>query len=340
MIYDEVIQSVVGLGAERLGLNGEIELKRSDVLDHELSTILRLVLCDASLEKTVFVKLSKLGDARNFIMWGPDLAEEYRALSVLQVKLSEKKFLSVARPIAYLAKHQALVTEEIEGKSVHDLFLHETRHFRIPTVDQDITGVAWLSGEWLREFHEVTLADERSFDLEPSIRYVDVRLKKLEEIKAKGIDREFSRNLLKMLDSLRLRIDQDELVIAGCHNDYCPHNLMLSEGRELFVYDFASYGKGPVLFDILRFWNELDGLGQEPLHSRRVASRLQESFLSGYGAAIDMQAPAVKFMLCLYKVSKLLSSSLRGVGRVGALKNGAALYRHDYRWITTKVMSP
>jgi len=192
-----------------------------------------------------------------------------------------------------------------------------------------------LAGEWLREFQSLTRQSSREFNLERLVGYCDARFYVLISDARTGIDEPFR---ARFEAALRRRHQENKAkldLITGCHHDYSPHNIIAARDR-ISVIDFGEFNYDCYLYDVCRFWFQLECMKSSPLFRTARVAGLQATFLSAFGA-IDPKDPAFQLILSRYYLARLATLVRNGL-RPG-LKTWVdrRLYRNCVAWLRAQV---
>jgi hypothetical protein len=98
--------------------------------------------------------------------------------------------------------------------------------------------------------------------------------------------------------------------MVGRHNDFSPHHVFVSKGR-ISVIDFGFFDHGSHLYDVCRFWFQLERLKLSPLCRAGVLDRLQESFFAGYGRSREACGPGFELVASRYFLTHLAGLNAR-----------------------------
>lgn len=240
---------------------------------------------------------------------------EYRALRELSEHFGPHGTWSVPRAVAVDAAERMLLTEAVPGVVLKDLIGRFAKRTSFGRRQRDLEEYCAMSGRWLRQFQSITCRGQGSFNHEGLRDYCARRLETLAHDERSGIDAAFASRFLDYLQracgSLGDRTDR----IVGRHNDFSPHNILV-EGKHLSVIDFGFFDHDSYLYDVGKFWFQLECMKASPLYSQQTIERLQASFLSGYGDGIDTADPAFQLVASRYFLTRLVTMRKEGM-RVG-----------------------
>jgi len=328
MNYKDIINTLITDYKDTLEINGEIKYTIEKTYNRELSNVAKVILYNSQYSKSVYIKVSP--DLHR-VMWGSYIENENQILQSIR-KSQTLISTNVPKIIAYFPEEHTLITEEVPGVDLTDKLVESMSYqslFSAKNCDKAIVN----TGEWLREFHQFTSIRQEYFDLEPALIWIERRLRVLIDHNAPGADENFYHNILNYLHSLKNEIDKGPVLISGSHADFCPHNVLVDDSLRVTVIDFASYSRGPVLYDVIRFCNELDNLGYQFRNSSKKSNNLKRVFLESYGNDIDWSSPLVKFITCQFKVAKLLAAYYSKLGYIKFWSNGQIPYYKNLSYL-------
>ena len=126
--------------------------------------------------------------------------------------------------------------------------------------------------------------------------------------------------------------DAKRLRVAGRHNDYAPHNMIVGDGT-LTLLDFGFFDHDSVVYDLCRFWSHLEQMKMGLLARVSAMATYQSRFLEGYGSPVDTEAPLFRIIRCRSVVASMLTLAENG-GRLLSLRPEAGrIYRRQRAWL-------
>ncbi len=331
MNYDDIVVNFVKQCNKEIGLGENVNFKILSVRDRVLSTVMLVLFFNDSENKHLYIKAYEKQEA---IMWSGDLEKEFSILEALASDTVYGLADSVPIPLAKLKDNSAFLMSEVQGHSTAQLLNRATFIPNVLSNVREMNDVMFGTGSWLTRYHNLSTPLNLTFDFSTSVEWVEDRLVKLKNEGAVEISQEFHHNLLGKLNTIRTDIETKLFMTAKLHGDFCPHNIITKSNYGISVIDFAMSTKGPILFDILRFWNELDQIGIDPLHSGFRVKQLKKCFLAGYDIPIDFKSPAVRLILCQFKIGKLL-----GYFRAKPSLNSKWMYSKNLAWIKREILN-
>ena len=288
-------------------------IRTLEPLDCAYSSVSRIEIECERERRVLYLKHIKLVDID-----GAEAARrvtvEFRTLSELSDHFRPHAAWRVPRPVAVDPAERMLLTEQVPGVVLKDLIGRSAKRTAFGYGHEVMEEYCAMSGRWLRQFQSFTAQAEGSFNHEGLREYCAQRLDTLVLDKDSGIDAAFKRRFLDYLqraqESLGARPDR----IVGRHNDFSPHNILV-EGERLSVIDFGFFDHDSYLYDVGKFWFQLECMKASPLFSARTIERLQTSFLSGYGGSVDTGDPAFQLVVGRYFLTRLATMRKEGMRR-------------------------
>jgi len=298
------------------------------------STITRLELACDGLSKVVYLKRVKTDRISN------DVAEkrvlvEYQTLVQLYEHFRSHRTWGIARPVAVFPQAHALVTEEVPGIQLMDLIGRFAKRYLFGQRLNILEKYCALAGAWLREFQSFTSQGTGQFNIQGLIDYCGERLDSLIGDRDSGVDQAFKADFLAYLHEQHKALGGRNDSIVGRHNDFSPHNIIV-DGNRLSVIDFGFFDHDSYLYDVCKFWFQLECMKVSPLFSTSAINRLQRSFLQGYGKSVDPRDPVFQMVASRYFVTRLVTMSKEGVrsGPWGWIDRKS--YKWCLRWLTER----
>jgi len=263
----------------------------------------------------VYVK-QPIEDRHNRGLLHGRLETEFHIMKRLSGALSADEGLHVVAPIALLAEQCALVTLETAGPTLQTLVTKATRYGAAPGRRDALRRAMVFAGTWLTNFQHTTATGKSEFDTDGLLEYCGLRLHLLSRHPGSGVDAHTCDRLMQGLEALVRNVTPEESAIAGRHNDYAPHNIVVNEAG-IWVLDFSMYDEGPICYDVCNFWLKLEGLKASPMHSAEYVAALQSSFLSGYAGAVSPESAGFRAARCRFTLARMLTLlGERGRGRL------------------------
>jgi aminoglycoside phosphotransferase (APT) family kinase protein len=214
----------------------------------------------------------------------------------------------VVRPFGYYPGHLAIATVEIPGETLRE---HLSRYARrLPSLLRNrrrLSAHARLCGLWLRRFHDVTSRGAASFDADDLADYCRVRLALVDAKTRMPLGERVSARILARIREVASSAPAADNQVAGRHNDFASHNIVVDDRPGISVLDFSMFDHGSTYYDVCNFWLELEMLKSDPTYSPRTLSGLQRDFLDAYGS-IAPTHPLFALVRCRYTLNRLLTT--------------------------------
>ena len=256
------------------------------------------------------------------------LAHEFEALRAMS-RLMDGKHFSVARPIAYLEQHSALVTEAAPGVDLGSAIKERVRAFPRPRAIDELLRHCERCGEWLRVYHEATCVDGIKLSLEEMRDYVDARLEFLARQRVASFSADDRRLLLQAFDRLAEHVSDDQLGFVGIHGDYSPGNLIVSE-KKVVVIDFTMAEQGSRYHDIAHLYHHLRSIGENPRYDADATRELRRALARGFGDPDLAQQPLFRLFELQHAVCMMAP---KPGGSMAARLLELYLVRRRLRWL-------
>jgi len=304
------------------GCKAEPAVKRNRNITLPYSVVSRVELdCDGEV-KLVYVKRMKPGDVSR-----RRLLVEHQILEQLSAHFRGHQIFGVARPIGVFPEELTIVTEAAPGTSLNNLIARSARLCMLDGQQARLAEYCAAAGAWLREFQSLTCRGVGDFDIEGLIDYCDIRLDALAADGCAELDSTFKERFRNHLRRTHENAKALPTLVVGRHNDFSPHHIFVGK-RRISVIDFGFFDHGSHLYDVCRFWFQLERLKSSPLCRTRVVDRLQDSFFAGYGRSREACGPAFELVASQYFLTHL--ASLVGRHRHGAMRRW--MDHFSYRW--------
>jgi hypothetical protein len=235
------------------------------------------------------------------------IEEEYRATQVVYDAARDEQAMRAVRPIACLPEHRALVTEEVQGRSLRKLLVGRTR-----PVGGLEPIVAWV-GSWIRLYQRIGGVFPL-VELHRHREYVDTRLKGLE---GRIISPSHRRDALREFDALVAEIGSPVVPAAGIHADLTPDNVIVGDDGRVTVLDFTMVNVGPACHDLTHFYFHLELMAARAPERRVEFDLLERALLNGYDPTLSAQDPMFRLMLLQHAVCHIALLAERKVSMLG-----------------------
>ena len=267
------------------------------------SLVHRLEFAIGDDRKAVYVKLPR-DSGSNHAMYVARIREEAQLTREIWTTFPGTLETRTVEPIAYIEELQALVTAEAPGRSLLDVIGAGTR-LMLSRNTSRLGHLCYLAGRWLRGFHSIGYRIDRVGFRTSLKSYCNTRIDELVNHHASGVSADLA-NMLRanICDWLEQGFAATGASPVLCHNDYSPHNIIVSDSL-LHVIDFSFAGAGFPIFDVACFWHKLEDLKVSPFHSDRQVSDLQRTFVAAYERDATWSSAQARLGLIRLVLSKM-----------------------------------
>ena len=299
----ELQRLAVSVGKSIFG-DESVQLLDAKTLHNSSSRVHRLVFCVDGVPTTLFVKLPAITDkAGQFV---ERLRREYTVTMQVKAAMLSNPELDTVTPAGYIEGIDGLATWGVSGVVLEDL-INKTLRLNFRGKNEHLSKLAGLAGCWLQRFHSLNLLECDNSVFNNLIAYCANRLDELSRIEKSNISKNLAESLKRTISGwIEDMLAAPETKIILCHNDYSPHNIIVTtEG--ICVLDFSFAGPGVPAFDLACFWHKLQDLKSSPFVKKRKVEILQNRFLDAYGQRLDGSRPEVKLGLARLVLSKMLT---------------------------------
>lgn len=308
--HDLQLHELINELAEALSANecfsATPELVSCETQRNPYSFTSRLQFSGDNVTRSYYVKIPIIDENNQDVVFSR-LQSEFEHLKQFRGTFEKEAHLSVATPIAYFARYPALVTEEVRGRTLHDILVGQTRLIGRSHANYDIVDLCRLSGMWLSRFQTATALPRSHVNIDELQHYCEIRLDAMLRTPNPPIDNRFKSRFLSHLGEVGHSILPDDNTISLRHNDFAPHNI-IADHDSISVLDFTMCDAGETFYDIAAFWERLESFKSDPLHSSRKMRELQAAFLAGFGETIDMDSPGMRLGRSKFHLTQLVSS--------------------------------
>jgi hypothetical protein len=276
----------------------------------QFSTVQRLRIHTPTGTTTAYAKILKPYRDNPDELAGVErrLRREYNATAALYEALHQDAEIGAVRPIALLASHLALVTEEMPGRPFGDLLAEANQ------ATDALLAVARRVGAWTRIYQSlggpqgtVTLAERRT--------YLDNRLQKLEGRVISPAERHA---VLSTFDALAAQLGTPEVAAVPIHADLTPMNIIVGPNGRVAVLDFTMAKLGVIHHDVSHVYFHLEMMGARQ-RKREMMRDLQQALLAGFSPALSADDPLFRLMLMQHAVCHVVQLAARRIPVVDVL---------------------
>jgi hypothetical protein len=299
----ELLDQIVRESKRIFAIDGEVTVGKMDECSNPGSTTYRMELFLGEERHAIYVKTLIPGRGATEKI-KEDVLKEYEILCSLYDGFAGMPDISVVRPLAVFPEHRALATEEAPGPTLQHRLARATR----PWVSSNESGLAsrscFLAGKWLNKFQQLTDRGNSPFSADDIVDYCNTRLCDLVARPESGVNDSLQGKLSDCIGAMSRQAKQQENTIAGCHNDFAPHN-MIAQDDHLYVLDFGFFNYDSTIIDVCRFWHRLETFKADPLVSSRRITAYQQSFLLGYEHTVDRNTSAFRLAEIRFVLSSM-----------------------------------
>ena len=275
------------------------------------STVIRCEYAIGTTSKALFLKLpAENKDSKQTNNFIQQLKGELYLAEHVKSAFKATPELEVVSPAGYIDDINCFVTWEIQGDSLQDV-ISAGLLFKYRQDIPELVALSELCGKWLKHFHSLDLL-EGEIDLRQDIlSYCSNRISVLVRTNNSRVTKAFAEHLKQNISAwIDDALSSPEVRITLCHNDYSPHNIIVTE-KGICVLDFSYSSAGLPAFDLACFWHKMEDLKISLLRGRKGLEAIQNSFLYAYGVDFDLTRPDIKLgltRLILSKMTTLLNS--------------------------------
>ena len=327
----EILNRIVREGSRIFSTDGKVTVGKIDECCNPGSTTYRVELFLGEERHAIYVKVLVPGRGATERI-KEDVLKEYEVLCSLYEGFTGISDISVVRPVAVFPEYRALVTEEAPGPTLQHQLARATRPWASSSDSGKADRSCYLAGKWLNKFQQLTYKGNSPFSAGHIVDYCNVRLSDLAARPDSGVNDSLQKKLSDCIEAMSIQATQQENTVAGCHNDYAPHN-MIAQDNHLCVLDFGFFNYESTIYDVCRFWHRLETFKTDPLVSSSRITEYQESFLLGYEHTVDRNASAFRLAEVRFVLSSMCTL-LRGGSRSFVKRQvDLYVYRTYLRWL-------
>lgn len=323
-------EALIGRALEQAGLSfgcgSDAVLEEYREIPCPYSAVTRMRLSCDGTRRVVYLKRVKVDGigaaaARRRVML------EYETLGSLFEHFRLHAIGSVPRPLALFADECAILTEEAPGRVLMELIGRYAKRYRFGLQDDLLAQHCASAGAWLRDFQSFTAQGPAQFNFDGLMKYCEQRLNTLSALGAPGIDQRFIGCFRRYMEARHRETAAKPDKMVGRHNDFSPHNILVQAER-ICVIDFGFFDRDSYLYDLCKFWFQLECMKASPLYRKSTIERLQASFFAGYGDSLAENDPRFEMVASRYFITRLVTMAKEGMRR-GAR---AWIDRRSYAW--------
>lgn len=262
------------------------------------SRVLRLRIEAGDRTLSIFVKRyePRTGTAEEALRFRRYVVTEYsRTLLAAQCSTPST---GVARAIACLPDHFALVTEEAQGVGLDRLF-KRCAIVRTPSARENVCRALRQAARWLRAFQAgVPVVKTRMRDYR---NYLDIRLRELVGLRRPGFGEAERAAALSFFDIHHPRLTPADRALVPIHGDLCPTNILVRD-QGVTVLDLGMSGDGTRYQDLAHLCFHVELSGYRLSLGSNVVERLKRALLEEFEPGLTADAPLFRIMLLQHAV--------------------------------------
>jgi Ser/Thr protein kinase RdoA (MazF antagonist) len=209
-------------------------------------------------------------------------------------------------PLACLADHYALVTQEASGVTLARM-LRQLCVARTPSCYGTVLCALHRVGPWLREFQAGVPLGFDVADLRTSL---DVRLKRLVSQRRRSFTEASRLVVLDFHDTYAAQLTASDLRVVPLHADLCPSNILVRPDG-ITVLDLGSTCDGARYCDIAHLYMHLVFADRRFQFGPRLLGQMQRQLLESFEPELTPDAPLFRLMLLQHLACYLARISTR-----------------------------
>ena len=242
-------------------------------------------------QRRVYVKLARrqrmktLADAITNTTMRERAQIEYHLLMNIDdaTKRYAPKDMCAVRPLGYLPQWNAVVTEELQSRSLKSMMYSPSSLFHVQGPQQNFERAFSLAGSWLRLFHtQVGNCQLEIFDHTNMLRELD-RL-------FDGLAQHTTYDLRKVREVFQKRVHAQNgraIPVALIHGDYGAFNVFMTADGRVGALDVGETHRNMIYFDIGWFLadlriSRLQTLSWGHILKKETVRAYERAFLGGY----------------------------------------------------------
>lgn len=265
----------------RLNLGKDVRFELLSSFERKFSSQYVYNIAGGISPKQIYVKIFKNHYGKSEEALRAEISEEFQTYCFWFEKLSGYAHFTTFKPLFLDTNHKAIITEASPGVNLAHFLNSHARLF--PREPHWIRLLYYLrkSGELVRVFQSCYEGQE-TFNLDELWMDVEIRLNRLVKNARANFSEKDKTLVLKFYEEHLPAAQNEDLQCTYIHSDYIPANILV-DGDVLVLHDFKGLRTGHFLFDITRFYHQLELFAYKPIFLSRVIHQLQAAFLNGYG---------------------------------------------------------
>lgn len=300
------IDQLSAQASHALGWKDGAKLDEYKFRSNAYSQTLRLKLSYGSDQRVLWIKIPRARKDNSYLL-ETRINSEYKILKDLYTEYSEKSGIGVVKPVGVLNDPLALITEEAPGLTFNRLLAKDGRYPRVFWRAGYLADVTYRCGQWLRQFHDATRVNIDTGNWSSTFEYCEHRLQLLADHPKSDIDVPLAKKICEYLRTCIGDLCTVTNTVAGRHNDFAGHNIIVSKKGGISVLDFSMFDYDSVAFDYFSFIHKLETMRHDPAVPSKLVDELAAAFARGYGNTPSDLVMAKDIVLCRLTVAKLLT---------------------------------
>jgi hypothetical protein len=212
------------------------------------------------------------------------IVREFESLQTVRRCLPQQMCGTVPEPLMVLPDSRALVLQALAGRPLTAVLKWEANRLVGPLRRRRMTALGELTGSWLKQLHQATLAEPLHHDSAAFLDALEVRFAQCRRV---GVSDHAIDGLRRALAGASNRIEGRPIPAAARQGDFIPQNILV-DGARIGVVDFESFSESDSIYeDVGTFVSYLQALSAFPYYSQKALVRLASSFLHAYGLKGD-----------------------------------------------------
>ena len=255
--------------------------------------------------KGIFVKVLKNAYEKPTKDFEESIEDSYKLNSFWHEKINGLEEYRTFKPVYCSIPQHVIITEELLGSHLGDLVRSRLCYW--PPEKRILQFETYMekAGRFLR-LAQGFACDREPIDLGAFVEDIDIRLKLLVSHSRSGFSAKDRQGVLGFFAKNLSQAQKEPMESGLMHGDFSIANFLVNE-RHLIPHDFSTMATGPTFFDLTRFFHHLELLRYRLIFLPRVVTRLQDSFLAGYGYQKDREYILFRFYLLRHTFTHFLS---------------------------------
>jgi Phosphotransferase enzyme family len=315
-------------GSDVVAIEPRHVVGRPYVVGRPFSSLARVRVDTAAGALGAYIKILKprADTPREVALMQQSVRRDFEMTCRVRTALSERPDLDAVPPIACFPDHLALVSGEVDGRTLSALLAGSAAGWPSSSTMRRLLEHVHRIGCWLKATQE-GVPPERAIDPDAMRVYLDKRLDDLEG----GDSIRLTRSGRMALESYRDRLIHEagelRLVPKWMHADFCPDNIIVGDGV-VTVLDFMMAKSGTVYHDISHLYMHLDAMKAKPWFRPGVIDQLLRALLEGFEPGLDTNRPLFALLRLQHVICHLVSMQGAAPSRAARFYKNRLQSRH------------